>query len=95
MLNHIYIFYMNYDYLVSPIRITVPSFKENKTDSNTVYFTIELESDENKWFVEKRFSEFDSLVKAIKNSYHNVPELPQKGLTFKMEKDMDKRRRGL
>lgn len=33
---------MNYDYLVSPIRITVPSFKENRDDSSAVYFTIEL-----------------------------------------------------
>lgn len=88
---------MNYDYLVSTIRVTVPSYKENKTDSNAVYFTIELESDENKWYVEKRFSEFDSLVKSIKASYHNVPEIPQKGfLSFKMsDKDLDKRRKGL
>lgn len=75
---------MNYDYLVSPIRVTVPSYKENKTDSNAVYFTIELESNENKWYIEKRFSEFDNLSKAIKNSYHNVPELPQKSFLFKM-----------
>jgi hypothetical protein len=47
---------MSYDYLVSPIRITIPSFKENKADSSAVYFNIELESNENKWFVEKRFS---------------------------------------
>lgn len=35
---------MNYDYLISPIRVTVPSFKENKTDSSAVYFNVELES---------------------------------------------------
>lgn len=87
---------MNYDYLVSSIRITVPTYKENKTDSNAVYFSVELESDENKWFVEKRFSEFDNLVKAIKTSYHGVPELPQKSFLFKMsDKDLDRRRKGL
>lgn len=46
--------------------------------------------------MEKRFSEFDNLVKAIKNSYHNVPELPQKGFLFKMtDKDLDRRRKSL
>lgn len=31
---------MNYDYLTSPIQVSVPSYKENKGDSSAVYFTI-------------------------------------------------------
>lgn len=87
---------MNYDHLASPVRVTVPSFKENKSDSSAVYFTIELESNDNKWYVEKRFSEFDSLYKAIKNGYHNPPALPNKNFLFKMsEKDLENRKKGL
>ncbi len=74
----------SYDYLVSPIKVTVPSFKENPGDSSAVYFTIELESNENKWYVEKRFSEFDGMFKSLKNLYHNTPILPNKNFIFKM-----------
>lgn len=87
---------MSYDYLVSPIRITIPSYKENKADSSAVYFNVELEINQNKWYVEKRFSEFDNLYKALKNTYHNIPVLPSKSFLFKMtENEMDQRRKGL
>lgn len=87
---------MSYDYLVSPIRVTVPSFKENKADSSAVYFNVELEINQNKWYVEKRFSEFDNLYKSLKNTYHNVPILPNKSFIFKMtENELDQRRKGL
>lgn len=51
---------MDYDYLTSPIQVTVPSFKSG---SDAVFFTIQMESKDNKWYVEKRFSEFDVLLK--------------------------------
>jgi len=87
---------MNYDYLVSTIRVTVPSFKESKADSSAVYFQVELEFHENKWSVEKRFSEFDELFKALKNSFATTPILPNKSFIFKMtEKELDQRRAGL
>ena len=75
---------MNYDYVVSPVSVTVPSFKENKADSSAVYFTIELEFQDNKWYVEKRFSEFDALYKTLKTSFASCPVLPNKSFLFKM-----------
>ena len=44
---------MDYDYLTSPIQVTVPSFK---SDSSAVFFCIQLQSSDNKWYVDKRFS---------------------------------------
>lgn len=74
----------SYDYLTSPVRVTVPSFKESKVEKGSVFFTVELESKDNKWYVEKRFSEFDALLKSLKVSYHNVPKLPDKSFLFKL-----------
>jgi hypothetical protein len=46
--------------------------------------------------MEKRFSEFDNLWKGLKNSYHNLPNLPAKSFLFKMkDKDLEERREGL
>ncbi len=75
---------MNYDYLSSTTKVTVPSWKDSKTEKNTVYFVIELSNRENKWSLEKRFSEFDALIKGLKNSYHSIPALPTKTFIFKM-----------
>lgn len=87
---------MNYDYLTSAIKVSVPSFQESKTEANTIFFTLLLEAKDNKWYIEKRFSEFDSLFKALKNSYHSLPLLPNKTYLFKMtEKDLEVRREGL
>ena len=74
---------MNKDYIVSHIKVTVPEYKESKTESNTVFYIVDLTYYENKWTLEKRFSEFDSLVKTLKSSYANIPALPGKSL-FKM-----------
>lgn len=74
---------MNKDYIVSNIKITVPEYKESKTENNTVYYVMDLTYYETKWTLEKRFSEFDSLVKTLKASYANIPSLPGKSL-FKM-----------
>lgn len=79
---------MNYDYLVSPIRVTVPSYKENKAESGAIYFMVELESNDNKWYVEKRFSDFDGLLKLLKPNYHDLPALPGKSLFKMSEKDL-------
>ena len=82
---------MDYDYLTSPVRVAVPSFK---SDSSAVFFCVQLESNDNKWYVDKRFSEFDNLLKELKN-YHSLPSLPSKSF-FKMnEKELETRRKGL
>ena len=82
---------MDYDYLTSSVRVTIPTFK---SDGGTVYYAIELESDDNKWYIEKRFSEFDNLMKELKN-YHSLPALPGKSF-FKMnDKELENRRKGL
>lgn len=78
----------NYDYLNSPIKVSVTSFKENKTEKDAVYFTVEVHSKDNKWYMEKRFSEFDGLFKGLKIAYHDMPNLPNKSFLFKM-KDKD------
>ena len=33
---------LNYDYLTSPIKVSVTGFKENKTEKDAVYFTVEV-----------------------------------------------------
>jgi hypothetical protein len=85
-----------YDYISSAIKITVPEYKESKIEGNTVFFVIEVANRDNKWVIEKRFSEFDNLVKALKVNYHNIPNLPGKSYLFKMtDKDLSARRAGL
>ncbi len=79
---------LSYDYLTSTIKASVTGFKENKSEKDAIYFTLEVESRDNKWYLEKRFSEFDNLWKGLKNSYHNLPVLPSKSFLFKM-KDRD------
>lgn len=44
---------MDYDYRQSAIQVTIPSYK---SDSSAVFFCIQLESNDNKWYVDKRFS---------------------------------------
>lgn len=87
---------MNYDYLTSTVKVSIPTFSESKTEPGTVFFNLQLEAKDNKWYVEKRFSEFDQLYNGLKNSYHSLPALPKKGYLFKMtDKDLDSRRLGL
>lgn len=87
---------MNYDYLTSAIKISVPNYTDSKTEPGTIYFNIELQVKDNKWSLSKRFSEFDALFNSIKTSYHNLPQLPKKSYLFKMnEKDLESRRDGL
>lgn len=86
---------MNRDYLVSQLKVTVPEYKESKTEGNTVFYVVDLCYYDNNWTVEKRFSEFDSLVKALKNSYANIPALPGKSLFKIGSKELEYRRKGL
>ncbi len=42
---------MNYDYLTSNIKVSVPTFKVSTAEKNTVFFTIQLEAKDNKWYI--------------------------------------------
>jgi hypothetical protein len=87
---------MDYDYLSSAIKVSVPSFSENRSEQGAVFFNVQLEVRDNKWYVEKRFSEFDNLYNGLKLQYHSLPPLPKKSFLFKMsEKDLEQRRQGL
>lgn len=87
---------MNYDYLTSTVKVSIPNYSESKTEPGTIFFNLQLEAKDNKWYVEKRFSEFDQLFNGLKNTYHNLPPLPKKSFLFKMtDKDLEARRAGL
>lgn len=87
---------MDYDYLASAIKISIPTFSENKAEKGAIYFNVQLEVRDNKWYVEKRFSEFDNLYNGLKDTYHSLPQLPKKSFLFKMsEKDLEQRRQSL
>jgi hypothetical protein len=47
---------MDYDYLSSAIKVSVPTFSENSSEKGAVFFNIQLEARDNKWYIEKRFS---------------------------------------
>ena len=87
---------MNYDYLTSTVKVSIPTYSESKSEPGTIFFNLQLEAKDNKWYVEKRFSEFDQLYNGLKNTYHSLPVLPKKSYLFKMtDKDLDARRLGL
>ena len=87
---------MNYDYLTSTIKVSIPTHSESKTEVGAIFFNLQLEAKDNKWYVEKRFSEFDQLYSGLKITYANLPPLPKKSFLFKMtEKELDQRRVGL
>ncbi len=87
---------MDYDYLSSAIKVSIPTFSEHASEKGAIFFNIQLEAKDNKWYVEKRFSEFDNLLNGLKVTYHSLPQLPKKSYLFKMtEKDLESRRQGL
>jgi len=62
---------MNYEYLNSAIKISVPNYSDSKTEPGTIFFNIELEVKDNKWSLSKRFSEFDALFNSLKNTINS------------------------
>jgi hypothetical protein len=57
------------------------------------FFKVVVKNNEQKWIMEKRFSQFDNLFKELKKSITNLPKLPAKTY-FKMKafEDLEKRR---
>ena len=80
------------------LTIEVPSFKEAwKDGKQVVFFNIIITSrGGKKWTLDKRYSEFDALDKAIRAQYPNIPNLPGKTL-FKLSeaKALEDRRKAL
>lgn len=64
--------------------IDIPSFEEKKADGNknVIFYKVVVGFSKNnkRWFLEKRYSEFDALDKAIRELYPNIQKLPGKTL---------------
>lgn len=88
---------MDYDYLSSAIKVSIPTFSEHASEKGAIFFNIQLEAKDNKWLYRKKnFLKFDNLLNGLKVTYHSLPQLPKKSYLFKMtEKDLESRRQGL
>lgn len=65
--------------------IDIPSFEEKKADggkNNVIFYKVVVGFSKNnkRWFLEKRYSEFDALDKSIRDLYPNIQKLPGKTL---------------
>ena len=77
------------DNFIQSMSVDVPSFEEKKVDggkNNVVFFKVIFGfiKGNKRWFLEKRYSEFDQLDKTLKDIYPNIPSLPGKTL-FKIK----------
>jgi len=62
---------------IQGMMIEVPSYEEKKMDggkNNVIFYKIIVGFTKNnkKWFVEKRYSEFDTLDKTLRELYPNI-----------------------
>ena len=62
---------------IQSMMIDIPSFEEKKADggkSNVIFYKVVVGFSKNKkrWFLEKRYSEFDALDKSIRDLYPNI-----------------------
>lgn len=74
---------MTENYIESTISIEIPEFSEKCVDSKKItFFVIEVLNNysQQRWKVEKRYSEFESLYKALVVVVPNVPSIPGKSL---------------
>ena len=60
----------------------IPSYEMRMPDgkNNVVFYKVHIGFTKNnkKWVMNKRYSEFDTLDKSIKDNYPNLPSLPAK-----------------
>jgi hypothetical protein len=62
--------------------------KEYVDNKNKIFFEITVEFIYNKWTLQKRYSEFETLQKSLRQTFAHLPSLPGKSL-FKLKKDAD------
>ena len=69
--------------VIAVMTIEIPSFTERKENGATVVFynvSIGFSKNSKTWTLQKRYSEFDSLDKSLREVHPNMPSLP--GKTF-------------
>lgn len=67
--------------MTSTLAVSVPSFTEKYIEKNTItFYNVEVYNNysKQKWLLEKRYSEFESLFKALGKIVPNVPQMPGK-----------------
>jgi len=73
---------------IASMTINIGSFEEKKIDGGknaVVFYKMQVGFTKNNksWYLEKRYSEFDTLNTQLKDFYPGMPELPSKTL-FKL-----------
>ena len=67
------------------LQVEVSGYKSSELEKDVVYYVMEVtKRGQNKWTIEKRFSEFDDLYKNLCKLFGNVPKMPQKSF-FKIK----------
>lgn len=79
--------------MIASMTCNIEEFVEKKIDggkNNVVFYKMVLGFMKNKksWCLEKRYSDFDTLDKALKEMYPNLPSLPGKTLFKLSDKKM-------
>jgi WD40 repeat protein len=87
------------DYLQSNLEIKINEFFEKYVEGKTVtFYKIEIYDNFSKetWYLDKRYSEIDSLHKTISKLYPNIPPMPGKTLFKIKDRDqLEKRKKQL
>ena len=84
------------DYVSSTLEIKINEFGEKYIDGKTVtFYRIEIYDNYSKesWFLEKRYSEIDTLHKTLSKLYPNIPPMPGKTLFKIKNKDQLEKRK--
>ena len=70
-------------------------YYEKKIPDLVTFYKLQVKTKDATWFVEKRFSQFDILLKDLKKQFSTLPELPPKPF-FKLNAEaLEKRKRDL
>lgn len=81
---------------VGNLQLCIKEWKKSAMDQSVIIYVIEITKREEKWSVEKRYSEFDELNKTLKKTYANIPSMPGKSFFKISEPDqIEERRKGL
>jgi hypothetical protein len=53
----------------------MPRFRNSEIEKNTVLFEMEIQTRESKWYLSKKYSEFEQLNNNLCEFYHDLPEV--------------------